>query len=163
MQGDRAILPLLEGFGAALTWGNGLLRAKGAGPLFPLVADVAQTPDLAPLLAVLGAGAEGITRLCHVQRLRLKESDRLAATVGLLRDLGGEAWTQGDDLFIRGTGRLLGGRVQPCRDHRLVMTAAVASCICQSPVQLPDSEAVDKSYPDFWHDFQRMGGNTHVL
>ena len=120
--------------------------------------DASQCPDLVPILAVLGAAAEGETRITNAARLRLKESDRLAATAAMLQSLGGKAEVLPDGLRITGTGTLRGGEVPPSGDHRIVMAAAVAATICREPVIIPDAQCVTKSYPDFFRALTRLKG-----
>ena len=129
------------------------------------VMDVRNVPDLVPILAVLAASAEGTTVFTHADRLRFKESDRIRSTVKMLRSLGADAEETQDGLRIRGIGcshRLRGGTVDGCGDHRIVMSAAVASIICEGPVVIEGAEAVCKSYPAFWEDFKKLGGKISI-
>ena len=154
-QGDRAVLELLRGFGALVETGeDGVLVRRGA--LRGQVIDAAPIPDLIPVLSVLAAGAEGETRIVNAGRLRLKESDRLKTTAALLRDLGGTVEELEDGLVIHGRGSLRGGAVDSAGDHRIAMSAAVASCLCREPVELSDGDCVAKSYPGFWDDFETL-------
>ena len=154
-QGDRAVLELLRGFGALVETGeDGILVRRGA--LRGQVIDAAPIPDLIPVLSVLAAGAEGETRIVNAGRLRLKESDRLKTTAALLRDLGGTVEELKDGLVIHGRGSLRGGAVESAGDHRIAMSAAVASCLCREPVELSDGDCVAKSYPGFWDDFETL-------
>ena len=131
-------------------------------PLFGCEIDVGETPDLLPVLAVLGACASGETRLVNAARLRLKESDRLASVSAMLRALGAKVEELPDALVITG-GKLTGGVVDSCRDHRIAMAAAVASIRCRGDVTILDADAVNKSYPAFFEDFNRLGGHAHVV
>ncbi|MPN38792.1 3-phosphoshikimate 1-carboxyvinyltransferase [bioreactor metagenome] len=106
--------------------------------------------------------ARGETRLIHAGRLRYKESDRLKATAELIRSLGGQVRELPDQLIIQGSA-LTGGTVQSFSDHRIVMAAAIAATVAQGPVTILGAEAVRKSYPDFFNDYQSLGGNVHVL
>lgn len=104
------------------------------------------------------SAAPGITRVEHAGRLRLKESDRLEALCRLLQDLGGSAFLEGDCLVVQGGTPLTGGAVMSYGDHRIAMAAAVAASLCTGPVRLIGAEAVTKSYPRFWQDYQSLGG-----
>ncbi len=129
------------------------------------VMDVRNVPDLVPILAVLAASAEGTTVFTHADRLRFKESDRIRSTVKMLRSLGTDAEETQDGLRIRGKGRchaLKGGTVDGCGDHRIVMSAAIASIVCEGPVVIEGAEAVCKSYPAFWEDFKKLGGQISI-
>lgn len=160
-QGDKAIVAALEAFGAQVTQNNGTVEVS-ARPLHGCELDVSETPDLLPILAVLAANAEGETRLVNAARLRYKESDRLSATANLVNALGGTARELQDGLIVTGGG-LTGGTVDGCRDHRIVMAAAIASVACCEPVTILGADAVNKSYPEFFEDFARLGGTWHVV
>jgi 3-phosphoshikimate 1-carboxyvinyltransferase len=158
-QGDKAILDALLSFGASLSATAKAVSVSPA-PLFGCEIDVGETPDLLPVLAVLGACANGETRLVNAARLRLKESDRLASVSAMLHALGGSVEEQPDALVITG-GRLNGGVVESCRDHRIAMAAAVASIRCRHEVTILNADAVNKSYPAFFTDFNRLGGHAN--
>ena len=81
----------------------------------------------------------------------------------LIRDLGGTVRMDGNDLYVTGTGSLQGGTVDCVNDHRLVMAGALASLISENPVSLKDSQAITKSYPDFFDDWNLLGGDAHVI
>jgi len=155
-QGDRAVLDILGRFGAGITADpdTGSVTAC-RGKLCPTAIDAAPIPDLIPVLAVLACGAVGDTRITNAARLRMKESDRLRSTAGLIRDLGGEVEELPDGLIIHGTGSLRGGTVDSCNDHRIAMSAAVAACLCSEPVTVNGARCVQKSYPAFWEDYGR--------
>ena len=148
-QGDRDILNILRRFGADVTEDTGSITVR-CGEMHAFTADASSAPDLVPALAVLAAGAAGESRIINASRLRLKESDRLAATVNLLRSLGGSAEETEDEIIIRGTGALHGGRAAAVKDHRIVMASALAASLCSESVTVPFSECVDKSFPKFW-------------
>lgn len=154
-QGDRAVLEILRRFGAEVYEQDGavLIRRKS---LRAVEIDAAPIPDLIPVLSVVAAGAEGETRIVNASRLRLKESDRLASTTAMLRALGAEVEELPDGLVIRGRETLRGGTVDACGDHRIAMSAAVASCLCEGDVTVMGSECVKKSYPRFWEDWEGL-------
>ena len=127
------------------------------GPLQAQDIDAAAIPDLVPVLAVLAANAKGTSRIFNAARLRLKESDRLETVAALLRSLGGAVTVTADGLIIEGTG-LTGGTVESFFDHRIAMAAAVAATFASGPVTIRNAQAVEKSYPGFWADFQALGG-----
>ncbi len=157
LQGDRAIVSLLREAGATVTEAqDGTLSVDGT-LCRPLRIDAAQIPDLVPVLAVLAAALPGRTVIENARRLRLKESDRLCSVHALLTALGGRVTMGEDSLTVDGTGRLRGGRVDACNDHRIAMAAAVAACICEQPVVIDGAEAVRKSYPDFFKEFAERG------
>jgi len=125
--------------------------------------DVSDCPDLLPPLAVMAAFHDGATRLTNAARLRLKESDRLATVTKMLTALGGQVEEGPDWLAIPGTRFLKGGTVDGANDHRIVMAAAIAATRCTGPVTILGAEAVNKSYPRFWEEYKRLGGEFDVL
>ena len=157
-QGDRAIVPLLEEMGAQVASDGSSVTVKRAA-LHGITIDASPIPDLIPVLSVVATAASCETRVIHAQRLRLKESDRLHSTTQMLRALGAEAEELPDGLVIRGGRTLAGGTVDACGDHRIAMSAAVAGGICRGAVTICGSECVQKSYPDFWTDFQQLKGD----
>ena len=100
------------------------------------------------------------TRITGAARLRLKESDRITAMKKTIQALGGNVEELPDGLVIHGT-KLKGGTVDGQNDHRVVMSAAIAATVCAGPVTILGAEAVNKSYPHFWRDFEALGGKTH--
>ena len=105
---------------------------------------------------MVAAAAVGTTRIYNAQRLRLKESDRIASVRAMLKALGADAEETEDGLLIHGGKPLTGGTVDSCNDHRIAMAAAIASVIYQNPVTVLGAEAVEKSYPNFWRDFAQL-------
>lgn len=119
-------------------------------------------PDLVPVLAVLAAATPGVTRFTDAQRLRIKESDRIASTVALIRALGGEAEPTQDGLAVTGRKTLRGGICDSCNDHRIAMSAAVGALACREPVVILGAQSVEKSYPTFWQEYARLGGQVKL-
>ncbi len=159
IQGDRAVVRCLEALGARPRWEGEALRITSDAPLHGAALDMQDTPDIAPLLALVCQLAEGESRLSHCSRLRLKESDRLATTVSLLNALGGDARTEGDTLIIRGVKQLRGGVELPrLADHRMVMLASAAALRADGPVTVPDAEVLAKSWPDYLTAYRSLGG-----
>ena len=144
LQGDRAVAEVVR---------------QIAAPCAARTVSVAQIPDLVPPLAALAALSEGITVLTDGARLRIKESDRLAAVHSVLTALGGDVTEGEDSLTIVGKPLLKGGQtVDSHNDHRIAMMTAIAATRCEQPVLLTGAECVKKSYPDFWADYARLGG-----
>ena len=101
----------------------------------------------------------GDTRLLYAGRLRLKESDRLTSITAALGALGASIEEQPDSLIVHGVETLAGGCTVDCwNDHRIAMMTAIAATRCEKPVALLGAECVAKSYPDFWRDYQMLGG-----
>ena len=155
-QGDRVILEYLRRFGAEVEQNADAVTVRPA-PLRGCSLDVRSTPDLAPPLALLAACAAGTTRITGAARLRYKESDRLASIAAALRALGADVRDLPDGLEIAG-GRLTGGTVDACGDHRIAMLAAIASARCD--VRLRGAECVEKSDPHFWQTLAGLRSGT---
>ena len=122
--------------------------------------DASQIPDLVPVLAALAACADGTTEITNAARLRLKESDRLATTAAMLNALGADVTEQPNGLVIHGRAQLMGGTADASGDHRIAMAAAAAACACAQPVTITGAQAVQKSYPRFWDDLQKLKGGA---
>jgi 3-phosphoshikimate 1-carboxyvinyltransferase len=150
-QGDRAIVEILE----QLDSDDNVCEV-----------DAGDIPDLVPIIAVKAAVAKGkSTTIFNAERLRIKESDRLAAITEVLTALGADIREseEGDGLEIRGLESLKGGvTVSSHNDHRIAMSAAIAATVCEAPVTIEGAESVEKSYPAFWEDFRSLGGKIEV-
>ncbi len=158
-QGDRAIIETLVRFGADVRRKGDCFTVRG-GTLFGINIDASDTPDLVPVIAVVAAAAEGRTVISGVARLKIKESDRLSSTTDMLSTLGADIEKTDDTLIINGGKALRGGEVSSFGDHRIAMSAAVASIICTDSVTVDSAEAVAKSYPDFWEDIAVLGAQV---
>jgi 3-phosphoshikimate 1-carboxyvinyltransferase len=153
-QPDARIVPYLNKAGAKVTSEDGGIRIRG-GRLRGVRADVANCPDLAPVLGVMGALSDGETVVTGAPHLRHKESDRIASTVGLIRTLGGDATPLEDGFRVRGGKPLRGGVVSSAGDHRIAMAAGVLA-LAVPGVTVSGSEAVRKSYPRFFEDLASL-------
>ncbi|MBE6549943.1 MAG: 3-phosphoshikimate 1-carboxyvinyltransferase [Ruminococcaceae bacterium] len=155
-QGDKKIVELLLQFGADVETGRGRVRVRHA-PLKAIDIDASHIPDLVPVLAAVASVAEGTTRIYGAARLRIKESDRLLTVCNMLNSLGADVTQTEDGLIINGKASLIGGTVDSANDHRITMSAAVASVACDSPVTILGAEACQKSYPAFFEDMEKLG------
>ena len=120
---------------------------------------IASLVDEVPVLALVAARARGITVFRNVQELRAKESDRLDAIVTGLGQMGVDAWTEGDDLFIEGQPGLQvpeGLIFDSLGDHRLAMTWSLVGLTGSVPVSVAGFECVEVSYPDFLRDIEGL-------
>ncbi len=159
MQGDKEIVDIIRRMGGKIVVeeeGIAALPSK----LHGCTIDASQTPDLVPIMAVLGALAEGETVINNATRLRIKESDRLTAITEQLNALGATVIEKTDGLIIEGIETLSGGTANSCNDHRIAMSVAIASTCCNEEVVVNESDCVNKSYPHFWSDFEMLGGRV---
>ncbi len=157
--GDKAVFSILEQMGATVEIQGNRVSVKG-GQLSGCVIDGSQIPDLVPVLAVAGAYAKGETRIVNAGRLRIKESDRLAAMAEELGRLGARIQETKDGLMIQGGRPLRGAAVSSHNDHRIAMSLAVAAGFATGALELEGAECVKKSAPQFWEEFRALGGSA---
>ncbi|MDR3279708.1 MAG: 3-phosphoshikimate 1-carboxyvinyltransferase [Synergistaceae bacterium] len=153
IQGDAAILGVLRDMGVGISWSGGTVTVR-AGCLRAVTADAREIPDLVPPIATLCCFCDGTSRIVNAGRLRFKESDRLSALSRELGNLGADIVETEDSLVITGHRALGGGAADSWGDHRIAMSMALAAIGCKTPVRLTGWRSVDKSYPDFWRDFE---------
>jgi len=114
--------------------------------------------DEYPVLAVVASTAAGETRMEGVGELRVKESDRLAATIAGLSACGVKAWAEGDTLIVRGMERVPGGgTVETHMDHRIAMAFAVMGLAAEQEVRIDDTAMIDTSFPGFADRMRALG------
>ena len=147
-QGDREILSILEKMGALITCDGGNITVHPSH-LSAIDVDASQIPDLVHIVATAASVASGTTRIYNAGRLRLKESDRIESVCATLTALGADIEATDDGMIIRGRESLVGGEVDSYNDHRIAMSAAVASLACKNQVKINRFEAINKSYPSF--------------
>ncbi|WP_312641765.1 3-phosphoshikimate 1-carboxyvinyltransferase [Hydrogenoanaerobacterium sp.] len=161
-QGDREIIKLIAQFGGNVTHMADDSIRIARSTLHGIEIDAAQIPDLVPILAVIGTFAQGRTHIYHAHRLKIKESDRLTAMTQNLQALGADICCDDDSITVNGGKRLHGGVVSAYNDHRIAMSMAVAALFCDGEVLIDGAEAVNKSYPQFFEDYNRLGGCADV-
>jgi 3-phosphoshikimate 1-carboxyvinyltransferase len=116
--------------------------------------------DEYPILAVAASFAEGETRMRGLKELRVKESDRLAATAAMLRTNGVEVEIEGDDLIVQGRGRSPGGgQVTTHMDHRIAMSGLMIGLASERPVQVDDAAFIATSFPGFVQLMRGLGAD----
>lgn len=138
-QGDKAIMSSLQQMQSHVT------------------IDATDIPDLVPILSVAAACAQGAV-FTNIQRLRIKESDRVASVINMLKSLGCQAWADENTLTVLPC-HFTGGTVDSCCDHRIAMAAAIAATAANGPVTIIGAQCVAKSYPTFWQEYEKLGGN----
>jgi len=134
-----------------------------ASPLKGVEVPAARAPSMIdeyPILAVAAAFAEGTTRMRGLQELRVKESDRLAATADMLRANGVEVAIEGDDMIVQGKPSVAGGaEVTTHMDHRIAMAALVMGLASEQPVRVDDSAFIATSFPGFVELMRSLGAD----
>lgn len=161
-QGDKKCAEILARFGAKVTQLDNEVTVE-KGELKAITIDASQIPDLVPVLSVCAAFADGTTKIINAERLRIKECDRLKATAELINNLGGKVKELSDGLEITGVSSLKGGNVNGYNDHRIVMSAAVCAARSDEDITATFAMSINKSYPDFYIDYNSIGGKANVL
>ncbi|MBO4473930.1 MAG: 3-phosphoshikimate 1-carboxyvinyltransferase [Clostridiales bacterium] len=170
-QGDRAIVDLLAGLRETGKKNDETGKTADSPDREIFEMDARDVPDLVPVFAIAAAATNCITKIVHAERLRIKESDRIASTSAMLTALGIENTITENGLEIIGRSYgcpgnevsawgkcFAGGTVDSCKDHRLVMSAAIAATRAEDTVWIKDPVAVEKSYPAFFEDYINLGG-----
>jgi 3-phosphoshikimate 1-carboxyvinyltransferase len=158
-QADRVILSVLDQARISYHWDNEFLCIEHSDSFQAFDIDANDCPDLIPILSILAARAQGTSRIKGIDRLINKESNREETGLSLLHLLGVKVITSNNEWLIEGSGDLFrGGAFDSMNDHRMVMTAAIASTCCKERLTIMKSDAVNKSYPDFFNHFQKVGG-----
>ncbi|MDZ7745968.1 MAG: 3-phosphoshikimate 1-carboxyvinyltransferase [Halobacteriales archaeon] len=157
-QGDSAIVSILDRMGAALDWNHdaGEIRIEQSS-LSGIEVDVGDTPDLLPTIAVLGAVADGTTRIVNCEHVRYKETDRVSAMADELTTLGATVEEEQDVLTVHGgKSSLTGGTVAGHNDHRIIMALSLVGLVA-GPVTIEGADHVDVSFPGYFETLQSLG------
>ena len=162
LQGDAVILDILRRCGAQFTRTEQGITFEKA-PLHGVDIDLADCPDLGPVLMVLGLLCEGTTVIRNAERLRIKESDRIEAMETELRACGGVLESEGGTITIHGCAGALHAPKAPLsghNDHRVVMSLAVLALAAGLELPIAGAEAVEKSWPDFLEAIKPLGAEV---
>lgn len=163
LQGDREIIEIVQRMGANVEIFDDYIIVKPS-QTYGTVIDISQCPDIGPILTVLAALSKGETKIINAERLRIKESDRITSIKTELNKLGANVEEVGDSLVINGVERLTGStELSAWNDHRIAMSLAIASIKCDGEIVIDEAESVKKSYPHFWEDFKKMGGDVEKI
>ena len=154
-QGDARFFSLLERMGCGVSRRDRSVTVKRHGSLVGIIADLRDCSDVFPTLAVIAACASTPSELGGVGHTRLQESDRIAAVAAGLRALGGEVTESSDGLRIVPR-PLRGGVVDAAGDHRIAMAFSILGLEVPG-VAIEGSEAVGKTFPDFYRMLKDLG------
>jgi len=160
-QADSAILNALRDAGAQMEISAGAIKIEQS-KLRSFHFDATHCPDLFPPVAVLAACAGGVSTIKGVSRLSQKESNRGIVLQQELGKLGISIVLEDDVMKVEG-GRIRGGEVFSHNDHRIAMAGAVAGLVADGPVTVKNAECIAKSYPDFYSDLLKAGGEIQTL
>ena len=157
-QADRVILDAFALAGVTVLAGKDAVMARRSD-LRAFRFDARDCPDLIPPLVALAVHCPGTSVIQGVERLASKESPRADSLMRALSALGADIAVEGDTLIVRGS-RLRGGTIDPARDHRIAMAAAVAGLAGHGEVIIGDAQCVTKSYPAFFEDLSALGARV---
>ena len=160
-QGDQAVLSLLKMFGAGVVSGPAGISVCPAR-LSAADVNLADIPDLFPVIAVRATQAAGTSRLYGAAHLRFKESDRIMSTARFLKAMGADIRETEDGCVITGPTPLTGTTVTTFGDHRIMMAGAVAGLVAAGSTVLDDADCCTVSYPSFVADMRRLGADMEV-
>ncbi len=156
-QGDKEIIEILRRMGTDVIVKKSSITVKGNGKLKGIDVDLSNSPDLVPIVAVLGSLAEGKTQIRNVGHLRYKESDRLHAITVELKKMGAKVKEGKDSLEIEGVELLKGGKLNGWNDHRIVMALAVAGLKAKEETIIDSAESIPVSFPNFVEAMEKLG------
>jgi len=161
-QGDTAIVGIVDRMGADVDWDRaGGVATVRRGELSGVEVDVVDTPDLLPTVAVLGAAADGTTRITDCEHVRYKETDRVSAMAEELGRMGAVVEESTDELVVHGGETdLVGAAVDGRGDHRIVMALAVAGLVAEGTTTVAGAEHVDVSFPGFFDVLSELGADV---
>ena len=160
VQGDKKIIDVIAAAGAEVTVSDNAVTVRKRN-LNGFTADATDIPDAVPAISVLAAYCAGETVISGVERLKIKESDRLGEVIKMLGSAGIKAYG-GDELRIEG-GLPHGGAFDSANDHRMAMSEAILAAFADGDSTIDGESAVKKSYPDFYEDYKKIGGVTYEI
>ncbi len=161
-QGDQAIVDILREMGGDVEWDreSGEITVRESA-LDGVEVSVADTPDLLPTIAVLGAAADGTTHITDAEHVRLKETDRVRAMAEALGRMGASVDEREAELVVHGgDSELQGASVDGRKDHRIVMALSVAGLVAEGSTTIAGCEHVDVSYPGFFDVLAGLGAEV---
>ena len=159
LQGDKKIIDDIKAMNGDVTFTGGILKCSPSHTKAAII-DFSQSPDLGPALSVLASVSKGTSYFINASRLRIKECDRITCVLEELNKMGASITETPTSMIINGVNQLHGCVVDSHNDHRLAMAFAMAATICDSDVKILNAECVSKSYPNFWEDYIKLGGDV---
>ena len=167
-QGDQRIIEILQEMGAniKIMKENNCLIVNGninQNPLTGTAIDIRDTPDLFPILSIIGAFAKGKTEIYNALNLRKKESDRISIIAKELSKMGVKVIEEKDKITVYHCNELRGTSFNHENDHRIAMALTIASLYAQSSSQIENIEIVEDSYPNFVDHIKKLGANVDLV
>lgn len=163
IQGDKEAIKYFNELGLVNISNNSYKFIKKNEDKDKIIIDAKNIPDTIPILSVLCGIYGKEVEIVNIERLRLKESDRVKSTVEMLEKLGVRVTLKEDSFSFQGIKKFNSCELDSYNDHRIAMLAAIAAGFAKGPIKILDSECVEKSYKDFYKDLGSLGGENHVL
>lgn len=161
VQGDKKILDILRLAKANLTMNKDEITVEKS-ELNAFSFSAQDCPDLVPIASVLAGFCKGVSEIRDVERLKIKESDRIESTLKMLKAFNIKAESDGHSIKVYG-GQVKAGEVDSFNDHRIVMSASVLGLGAKGNSKILNAQAVEKSYPSFFKDVQSVGGIVYAI
>lgn len=163
IQGDKEALRYFNELGLENISDIGYKFIKKKDAKEKIIIDAKNIPDTIPILSVLCGVYGKKVEIINIERLKLKESDRVKSTIEMLERLGVKVSLKGDSFSFRGVEIFNSCKINSFNDHRIAMSASIAAGFAKGPIEIIDSECVEKSYREFYKDLASLGGKNHVL
>lgn len=161
VQGDKFIIDILKMAGADVCVDGGVITVS-PGKLKAFSFNAENCPDLVPVASALAAFCDGKTEIYGVERLKIKESDRIASTIKMLEDFNIKADYDGQKITVFG-GKALAGKVDSFNDHRIVMASTILALSVDGESQIWGYKAINKSFPQFFECVKAIGGDFDAM
>jgi len=166
-QGDREIISYLREMGANILINphEKMVKIKkgiNKSPLEDFSIDCRETPDLFPILAVMGCFTNKVMKLTNIKNIRSKESDRVSGIARELKKMGANLEEDEDQLIIKENTKLNGADLNHGDDHRIAMALIVAAMFAESNSHISNVEIIEDSYPTFIEDLQKLGAHFKI-
>ncbi len=158
-QGDKKVIDIYRSMGVEID-DNYMVKKS---TINAITVDVRDIPDMVPALACLMALADGKSKITNAKRLRIKESDRLKSISEAINAMGGNVEELEDGLIITGVKTLHKAEINAYNDHRILMAVSALKSVCDGDITVTDPHCVNKSYPEFYKDYESLGGKTDVI
>lgn len=163
IQGDMKALKYFEELGLENTSKDSYKFVKKNEAKDKIIIDAKNIPDTIPVLSVLAGIYGKDVEVINIERLKLKESDRVESTIEMLKNLGVKVFLKENSFSFKGIKEFNSCKINSFNDHRIAMSASIAAGFAKGPIEIIDSECVEKSYKEFYKDLASLGGENHVL
>lgn len=161
LQADKSILSVIESAGGKIITEGNQITIKNTGKLKAFAFNAKHSPDVVPAISALASFCEGESVITDIERLKIKESDRVLSIITTLKTFGIKAREENNSLIITG-GTVKGGNVYSFNDHRIVMMASILALNAKGKSVIEGADAVNKSYPTFFEDLKKLGGEVKI-